>query len=193
MEKRIRLFENPLMEGLTHVHPMFPMVLWTPILVYIFSHYFAWNKLSVALCGLLVWTLTEYVFHRFFFHFKAKSRLGKRLVYLFHGIHHDDPDDATRLVMPPIPSLLLAFAMYGIFYLFLGKELTPLFFAFFIVGYLLYDYTHYFIHHIPLKFGWFKTLRKNHLYHHTHEEEVFGVSSQLWDVIFGTQRKSTKS
>lgn len=189
MEKKIRLFENPFMESLTHVHPIFPIALWSPVLIYIFSNYFAWHKLSVALCGLLAWTLTEYIFHRFFFHFKAKKNWSKRLVYLFHGIHHDDPQDASRLVMPPIPSLILGFSLYGIFYIFLGKELTPLFFAFFIVGYLIYDYLHYFIHHIPLKYNWFRILRKNHLYHHTHEAEVFGVSSQLWDIILGTQRK----
>lgn len=188
MEKRIRLFENPIMESLTHVHPVFPILLWSPVLIYIFAYYFAWNRLSLALGGILVWTLTEYIFHRFFFHFKAKSKLGKRMVYLFHGIHHDDPDDASRLVMPPIPSLILASIVYGLFFLILGKELTPLFFAFFIIGYLLYDYLHYFIHHIPLKYTWFKKLRKNHLYHHTHSNEVFGVSSQLWDVIFNTNR-----
>ena len=56
---------------------------------------------------MMTWTLTEYAVHRYLFHYPAQSEFGKRLVYLFHGIHHDQPDDATRLVMPPVPAIIL--------------------------------------------------------------------------------------
>ena len=42
--------------------------------------------------GLLVWTFTEYVLHRFFF-IEPRSEWGKTPFY-FHGVHHDYPQDA---------------------------------------------------------------------------------------------------
>ena len=61
---------------------------------------------GVGLASLLAWTFTEYFLHRFVFHYKAKSRFGKYIIFLFHGIHHDDRRCA-RLVMPPVPAVII--------------------------------------------------------------------------------------
>src|SRR4051812_22118677 len=109
----IQLFKNPWLEKFTHVHPITPLIVWGPII-----GWFAWRMFSEArleawtigafmAAGALSWTLFEYVMHRFVFHFEAKSRAVKYIVHLFHGIHHDDPLDPTRLVMPPVVSLFL--------------------------------------------------------------------------------------
>jgi hypothetical protein len=46
-----------------------------------------------------VWTL-PICLHRFVFHYPAQGRVGKYLVFMFHGIHHAAPRK-DALVMPP--------------------------------------------------------------------------------------------
>ena len=189
----VRLFKNPVLEALTHVHPSIPFVLWIPVVLYFLNLSFTTTELSVATnliyvgLGLVFWTLTEYAMHRYVFHFDAKSKAGKYLVFLFHGIHHDDPQDPTRLVMPPVVSIALAIPFYFLFKLALGAEACMPFFAGFIAGYLVYDFLHFATHHFMFKAKWFKTLKENHMKHHYMAKPgKWGVSSPIWDYVFGT-------
>ena len=71
----------------------------------------------------------------------------------------------------------------------LGGELAKPFFAFFLLGYLIYDYIHYSTHHFKTKSTWFKALKQHHMNHHfVNPELFFGVSSPLWDQFFGTKK-----
>ncbi len=88
--------------------------------------------------------------------------------------------------MPPVPSLLIASAIFGLMYLAMN-EYVFLFFPGFIFGYLLYGSMHYAIHAFNPPFKWMKSLwRNHHLHHYKEEEKGFGVSTTLWDRIFGT-------
>jgi sterol desaturase/sphingolipid hydroxylase (fatty acid hydroxylase superfamily) len=61
------------------------------------------------------------------------------------------------------------------------------FFGFFLVGYLCYDYTHYYVHHFIPRTRWGKMIKAAHMNHHYVSPDArFGVSSPLWDYIFGT-------
>jgi len=189
----IRLFENSWLEALTHVHPIIPLIMWAPFSVYLLYKAIIVKGLSLpqmmtwALVGLLVWTITEYAVHRYLFHFPAKSKFAKRMVFLFHGIHHDQPDDPTRLVMPPFPAVILMALLYGLFSLFIPAEFMEAFMAFFVIGYLCYDYIHYATHHFPMTSTVGRYLRKYHLrHHHAKEASKYGVSNPLWDYILGT-------
>jgi sterol desaturase/sphingolipid hydroxylase (fatty acid hydroxylase superfamily) len=143
--------------------------------------------LALVFLGLLFWTLTEYAMHRYVFHFQARSRAGQYLVYLFHGIHHDDPEDPTRLVMPPVVSLVLGALFYALFNMVLGSARTFPFFAGFISGYLVYDYIHFATHHFRMQSAWGKALKENHMKHHYLKKGgKWGVSSPLWDHVFRT-------
>ncbi|MCX2982442.1 fatty acid hydroxylase [Halieaceae bacterium IMCC14734] len=189
----IRLFENKFLESLTHVHPLIPLLLWAPIASYLLWRSVAVHELPAAgllltaVAGILVWTLTEYVLHRFAFHFPAKSKFGKWLVFLFHGNHHDDPKDKTRLVMPPSGSIPIMIALYFLFSLFVPAPWIEPFCAFFMIGYLIYDYIHYATHHFPMKNPVAKYIKHYHLKHHfSGEKGRYGVSSPLWDKVFGS-------
>ena len=189
----IRLFENDFLERLTHVHPIVPLVFWTPVVVWLLWRSVAVHQLplvpviGIGVTALFVWTLTEYCLHRFLFHYPARSRLGKRFVYLFHGNHHDDPRDKTRLVMPPagaIPIMALLLVLFGP--VIPAPWIEP-FGAFFIVGYLIYDYIHYATHHFRMRNPLAKFLKRHHMKHHySGEPGRYGVSSPLWDIVFGT-------
>ncbi len=189
----IRLFENDFLERLSHVHPLTPLLLWGPVVVWLLWRSFALHHLplmpvlAIGAAGMFVWTLTEYLLHRFLFHYPARSKPGKWLVFLFHGNHHHDPKDKTRLVMPPAGAIPIMAALYMSFSLVLGKPWIEPFTAFFIVGYLIYDYIHYSTHHFPMRNPVAKYLKIYHLKHHfSGQKGRYGVSSPLWDRIFGT-------
>jgi sterol desaturase/sphingolipid hydroxylase (fatty acid hydroxylase superfamily) len=196
----IRLFKSDLLEFFTHIHPAVIVIIWLPVVIY-----FMWAAIAHRVVGafplyipagfvlgLFAWTFTEYMLHRFVFHFRARAPWQERIVFLFHGIHHVQPQCKTRLVMPPVVSVPLSFVFYGLFYLILGVLLqaphwiAPTF-AGFIAGYLIYDLTHYATHHFPMRWGFLKFLRRYHMLHHFKTpEQRFGVSSPLWDIVFHT-------
>ena len=109
-----RLFKNDFLEFFTRVHPSVPLFLYLPLILFLVGRaYFLFflPAIEVALlliAGIVFWSLTEYLLHRFVFHFVAKSEKSRRIIYLFHGIHHDYPNDSWRLVMPPVVSLPVA-------------------------------------------------------------------------------------
>ncbi|KAL5099543.1 hypothetical protein RYX36_003870, partial [Vicia faba] len=61
-----------------------------------------------VLLGIFVWTLAEYLLHRFLFHVQTKSYWGNTLHYLLHGCHHKHPMDSLRLVFPPAAAAIIA-------------------------------------------------------------------------------------
>lgn len=190
----IRLFENDLLERLSHVHPITPLLFWSPIAGWLLWRSVALYSfgpgamLAAALAGIIAWTLAEYLLHRFVFHYPARSKLGKWLVFMFHGNHHHDPRDKTRLVMPPAGGVPIMAALYLLFGIVIPQPWLQPFFAFFIIGYLVYDYIHYATHHFPMRGRMAKFLKHYHLKHHySGEPGRYGVSSPLWDWVFGSR------
>ncbi len=189
-----KLFENPLMEKLSHVHPIVPLILYIPVISYCL--YLAGTQTAIAtgdllllfLAGIVAWTLAEYTIHRFVFHYQPKSKLGQRIHFLAHGVHHDYPRDPLRLVMPPVVSIPLAILFYVLFRAALGQAATWPFYAGFVFGYLCYDMIHYATHHFSLRHSkvalW---LKHYHMRHHYQDEKLgFGVSNPMWDYVFRT-------
>lgn len=188
-----RLFEKDWMEWFTHVHPITPLLIWAPFVSYMLWRSFSADHLSVAavgalgFLGLFVWTLTEYLLHRFVFHFKGETAFSAKIYRLIHGVHHEDPEDATRLVMPPFAGIAIGIGMYSTFRLILGPVWVDPFFAFFIVGYLVYDYTHFAVHHFRPRTPLGRFIKQHHMHHHfVCPEACWGVSTPLWDYVFGT-------
>jgi sterol desaturase/sphingolipid hydroxylase (fatty acid hydroxylase superfamily) len=141
----------------------------------------------LALAGLGIWTLSEYWLHRKVFHWEPDHPIGSRMHFIIHGVHHDHPNDKMRLVMPPGASIPLALLFAGIFWLIFGLPTGLPLFAGFLVGYLMYDYTHYYLHHAVPKTDFGKNLREQHMRHHFQDHRYgFGVSTPIWDAVFGT-------
>jgi sterol desaturase/sphingolipid hydroxylase (fatty acid hydroxylase superfamily) len=191
----VRMFESDFMEFFSRVHPVTPLILYLPVVGYMLYLSLRQRQFSVVtvgvlfLLGILLWTLLEYLIHRYIFHYDPKTRLGKRLHYVIHGVHHDYPNDGQRLVMPPSISVPLAFLFYGVFLLIFGR-FTPSVFAGLVFGYLCYDMLHYATHHFPMKRGVWLWLKQYHLRHHYKDDQIgYGISSPLWDYVFRTTRK----
>jgi len=185
------MFDSPLLERLSVVHPLMPTAVFLPAGLYCFwlsaTAVGFWLTGGLYLSGLLVWSLVEYVAHRGSFHHEPRTQGQLAVVYLVHGVHHAYPDDARRWMLPLSASIPLAAIFYALFRLAFGPTANGLFGGF-VHGYLTYDLLHYFIHrgHMPGRIGRF--LRKHHMAHHySKPERNFGVSSPLWDVIFRTR------
>jgi sterol desaturase/sphingolipid hydroxylase (fatty acid hydroxylase superfamily) len=196
----IRLFKSNFLEFFTHIHPAVVLAIWAPTAIYflaraIVRHVPGTSPLTIPLgflIGVFLWTLLEYTLHRFVFHFPARTPRQERVAFMIHGIHHAQPMVKTRLVMPPAVSIPLALLVYGLLYLVLGVALrvphwiAPIFSGI-ISGYLAYDMLHYSIHHFAMRRGVLKFLRLHHVKHHAQPLWRFGVSSPLWDIVFGTE------
>ncbi|MBE8723165.1 fatty acid hydroxylase [Sphingobacterium sp. Ka21] len=187
------MFKNDLLESLTKIHYSVPIIFWVPVIIYFIWKSYAQGAMSVGsvvlyfLLGLAFWTLAEYVLHRWVFHFEPKSAWGRRIHFIFHGVHHDYPKDRLRLVMPLSASIPMATIIYVLFSLFFAEYTLSAFFSGFLLGYLIYDECHYAMHHANFKSGLFKKIKDHHMLHHYSDpEKGFGVSSYLWDLIFGS-------
>src|SRR5215475_13242032 len=187
-----QLFRNHYMEMLTKTHPLVIWGMYLPVIAYFtyLSHVqlgFGYIRILLTfLSGAFFWTFFEYLMHRFAFHAVAESERAQKFIYVMHGNHHHFPRDKERLFMPPVPSLIISSTIFGIMYLLMGGN-AFVFFSGFILGYLMYGTMHYAIHAWNPPFKWMKALwRNHHLHHYKNEHNGFGVSSTIWDHVFGT-------
>lgn len=217
IDRPIRMFDNQLLENITTTFWYSAMIFWIPILFVVLFIEVNSNRLVscrivyskhlqkflVSLqesndfllsfgAGILVWSLTEYVFHRFLFHMKVGNNSNlKKFHFIVHGAHHKFPFDKTRLIFPPIFSLFIVIFYYNclISPIFYGKLFNDrIVMAGGISGYLIYDSIHYYLHHGNPINNYFYNLKRYHASHHfINHNNGFGVSSILWDKIFNTK------
>jgi sterol desaturase/sphingolipid hydroxylase (fatty acid hydroxylase superfamily) len=116
-------------------------------------------------CGVVAWTLAEYITHRFVLHAIAPVQ---------HGIHHAHPKEAVDKIFWQI---WLAFVVV---YLITGGAIL----AGALVAYAWYLYVHYCAHQNPAILP--ASLLKHHLIHHRLANRNYGVTTKFWDRVFGT-------
>ena len=187
-----QLFKNQYLEMLTKTHPLviwgiyLPMVIGFPLYAVDRFGFDGIRITLIFLTGMLFWTLFEYIMHRYIFHWVAESERAKKIVYVMHGNHHHFPRDRERLFMPPVPSIILASIIFLSLDLVMGQNVF-VFFPGFLLGYLMYGSMHFAIHAWNPPFKWMKPLwRNHHLHHYKDEHKGFGVSTTIWDRVFGT-------
>ena len=190
-DESVRLFQNSFLEYFSHIHPATPAVVYIPISAVM--TYFglqrtsAGNFILLFLLGLVLWTLFEYVMHRFVFHYNPKTEFGKKIHFLAHGVHHDYPRDATRLVMPLLISIPLAILHYFAFNFIFGDNYFLAVFSGYLIGYVLYDTVHFATHHWKMTSPLGKFLKEYHLKHHYIDPDTaYGVSNPMLDYVFFT-------
>jgi dihydroceramide fatty acyl 2-hydroxylase len=185
------MFSSRLLDRLTRVHWAVVPALFGPVivafLVLALTRDAALQVLGYMIVGYLVWTLTEYWLHRVVFHFEPERGVGAQLHWMIHGVHHDHPNDPMRLVMPPSASIPLGVLFAALFQLVLPFGAACGVSAGFFAGYLAYDMTHYYVHHVTPRGPIGRKLRELHMRHHFQDDTAgFGVSAPWWDHVFGT-------
>ena len=92
--------------------------------------------------------------------------------------------------MPPILSITLSTLLLLLFRLVLGDFVFS-FLPGFLAGYAAYLAVHYMVHAFQPPKNFLKMLWVNHAVHHyKNGVGVYGVSSPLWDYVYGTMSKS---
>ncbi|KAJ7015353.1 dihydroceramide fatty acyl 2-hydroxylase FAH1 isoform X1 [Populus alba x Populus x berolinensis] len=187
-----RFFENDFVESLTRTVWWAIPSIWLPVVCYCvlksvrMGHALPEIALMVV-GGVFIWTLLEYTLHRFLFHIKTKSYWGNTVHYLLHGCHHKHPMDGLRLVFPPTATAILLVPFWNMVAVFATPSITPALFGGGLLGYVMYDCTHYYLHHGQPANDVPKNLKKYHMNHHFRvQDKGFGITSALWDRVFGT-------
>jgi len=193
------MFENEVLERFSRIHPATPFIVWLPVMFTMLYRSWARQDLAVVgmagtfVVGFLIWTLTEYVLHRWVFHRFEDDPKRQRMHFLLHGVHHDYPTDRDRLVMPLLTSVPIGVIVLALFYLSIEPRFAEPAFAGFTLGYLAYDGTHYAIHRFNQRTRVGKWLKHHHMRHHYMDHDGgFGVSSPLWDFVFRTMSSVKK-
>jgi sterol desaturase/sphingolipid hydroxylase (fatty acid hydroxylase superfamily) len=186
-----RIFKNDFLESLTKSSPRITIAFYSLMIIsfWMFSYKFSqlnfWQTVGFYFGGIITWTLMEYILHRYVFHIDEYFPAMKRLHYMIHGVHHENPRDQQRLFMPPVPGTIIASLLFGFWFLILGSNAFA-FMAGITNGYLLYSYIHFTVHTKPSKL-FFHKLWVHHLKHHyKYPDKAYGVSSPIWDIIFKT-------
>lgn len=139
--------------------------------------------------GVFLWSFMEYVLHRFAFH-EAKGRnYGSRE----HLRHHGSDDTVLEswylswagVLLVGLAAIPFLGHLAGVTQLGWGVGIG------YVAGYGFYDWVHWRAHRRPIPGGSFgryeRWLRKHHFTHHFHAPLMnHGVSSPLWDHVFGT-------
>lgn len=190
-----QIFSNPILERLTRSHAFVPITMHYLIAFALLAYAIINHGLKVFdvviffVIGVFFWTFFEYLAHRYIFHMNTDTKIRERIQYTFHGVHHEYPRDKHRVVMPPVPGFIIAMLMIVLFRLLFGFSGFPLV-AGFLAGYASYSLIHYSTHtKIPPKNFMGKLWMHHSLHHYKDHTRAFGVSSPLWDIIFGTMPK----
>jgi sterol desaturase/sphingolipid hydroxylase (fatty acid hydroxylase superfamily) len=142
---------------------------WITIQLVIYLYAFA--------AGLLLWTLIEYAIHGLLSH-----RLDTRVAQL-HAAHHHDPHRVfTIRAWRPLAILWPAAMLIG------GWRPATALLTGALAGFVIYETIHYRIHFRVPRLRLERYLRTRHLLHHQRAPQgFFGVTSPLWDLIFGSE------
>jgi sterol desaturase/sphingolipid hydroxylase (fatty acid hydroxylase superfamily) len=187
-----RLFRAKYLDALTRTHIAVPLTIFygAALGIMTYSLYTGliapWSNLYYFVAGVLSFTLIEYLVHRYAFHLETDTEAKEKFQYFVHGAHHEFPRDKSRLAMPPVASVLLAAGFFGLYKLIMGYYGMP-FTAGFLAGYAMYLCVHYAVHAYRPPKNFLKILWRHHAIHHFQQQNAaFGVSSPLWDLVFGT-------
>ncbi len=134
--------------------------------------------------GLATWTLIEYWLHRVLFHHAP-------ILSEIHERHHYSPQDLIGT--PAWASALIGLiAVATPSWAALGFDLGTAMTAGLVTGYLGYVFVHYTTHHWRPRHGsYLYRARVRHArHHHLSHSGNFGVTTSLWDHVFGTTIKA---
>lgn len=149
----------------------------------------AW--LLACLSGTVAWTLLEYGLHRVALHFMAYFSP-------MHALHHADP--LGRIGTPSWISVTVWLGCVLLpCYFWLGFNIADGATVGIMLGYWWYGIVHHVIHHHAHRRpqdrsrSYFDALRAWHMRHHCSPKHGnFGVTTSLWDHIFGTAISSRR-
>ncbi|MCE9625234.1 MAG: sterol desaturase family protein [Deltaproteobacteria bacterium] len=181
-------------------HPMGPTWLFGPIVLLLVGFSLdlqsrPWTTVALSLAaGMFSWTLVEYFLHRFVFHLVQVKEPWKTLASGLHMAHHRDTEAKDLIIAPPFVSIVFSSIIFLILWAITRDyTLAMLLEAGVYIGYILYEWAHYGSHQYHPKNSALKYLKRYHLQHHFKDPNgTFGVTTPMWDYIFGSWYRPKK-
>jgi len=136
--------------------------------------------------GAVLWTFAEYLLHRFAMH-ELKGRGMMSREHLEHHVLSSWSFSATHLLSWTGMLLVGAVAWLPLGWLVVGPAAGVGLAVGWAVGYFVYEYQHAAAHLRPPSGRYSRWLRRHHFHHHFgHPMANHGVSTLVWDKVFGT-------
>ena len=153
--------------------------------------------LAFYLAGIPVWTLVEYISHRYILHgrfqkskhrWKIHKTFANKVLDPLHWEHHERPFDGLH-INGVLKDLLPLFAVAAPLSFLFPAYTAPMLLAGVCQGYVSEEWVHHSIHYYNFRSRYWRHLKKYHLYHHTSQGMTtgYGITSGLWDVVFKTR------
>ena len=159
-----------------------------------FSTAHPWTTVAYFFAGCIIWTLVEYLFHRYVLH--GRFPPGKGLLRRFlherldplHWDHHLRPFDGDH-ISGELKDILPLFFAVGPITCFFPVYTAPVLLAGVVQGYAAEEWLHYSLHFSNSRLPLFRRLKKYHLYHHSPRgiDKGYGITTRFWDTVFDTR------
>lgn len=164
------------------------------VLVIAFSTAHPWIAVGCFAAGCVMWTLVEYLFHRYVLHghFPPGNGLLRRFLHErldpLHWDHHKRPLDGSHISGELKDILPLFFVAAPVSFLF-PVYTAPVVLAGVVQSYVGEEWLHYALHFSNSRFPLFRRLKKYHLYHHSPKgiDQGYGITTPFWDGVFDTR------
>lgn len=139
--------------------------------------------------GVIFWTLTEYLLHRFLGHVHK----GKNFFKTEHVMHHSKANYFAPAYKKVIMGLIVFVFSLVVISFFINVYIVLTFLIGFFGMYMVYEITHSRFHSKKPLIMPFLILRKHHFFHHFHNPKMnHGVTTRFWDRVFGTYSTTDK-
>ena len=146
-------------------------------------------QIFVFFIGIITWTMTEYLLHRFLGHVHK----GRNFFKAEHIQHHSKANYFAPAYKKAITAILVSALLFIVICLFTSCAAAFAFIVGFTGMYGLYELTHFRYHSKEPIARAFIILRKHHFYHHFHNPKMnHGVTTRFWDRVFGTFQEVEK-
>ena len=144
--------------------------------------------------GVPIWTLVEYLFHRFVLH--GHFAPGRGIIRKFlherldplHWEHHAHPFDGLH-INGELRDLLPLFFVAAP-----GSFITPVYslpvlLAGVVQSYVIEEWIHHSVHFYNFSSPYFRYIKRHHFYHHSPNgmEKGYGLTNGFWDIVFKTR------
>ncbi len=140
--------------------------------------------LATVMVGVAVWTLVEYLIHRFVYHHAP-------ILSPLHDEHHKKPNEFIGVPSFVSSGLLVAvcyFPLAAFYPILAGGFVSGM-----MIGYAGYMFMHHASHHMKIEPDhWLYGARVRHMAHHYRDNTNFGVTTGFWDRLFGTARAARR-
>ena len=136
-----------------------------------------------ALLGGVFWTFAEYLIHRWVYHHVL-------FFQTVHDAHHTEPK--AYIGAPPFVSIAIIVAVVFVPLAFASMVTAYGATTGVLVGYCCYMLLHHSAHYwVPRHDSWLYHAKHHHAQHHYLSDQVnFGITTSLWDRVFGTTVRS---